>query len=146
MPKDNHRYKRGWFYMPGIVVILISVFISVCSDFVSHILVISWNSYIVNGVSWWVSGGLLEGGAWGHRHEWFISEVTLREERAAAWKWGSGKSKNMLLVSLARRQRWLKPWGLTYSWFKVSGRNPWVWMVGNLWKNLEWTNKITEWT
>lgn len=37
--------------MPGIVVILISVFISVFSDFVSHILVISWNSYIVNGVS-----------------------------------------------------------------------------------------------
>lgn len=42
---------RGQFYMPGMVVILMTVFIYVCSNLVPYVLVINWNLYIVNGVS-----------------------------------------------------------------------------------------------
>lgn len=129
---------RGQFYIPGMVVILITVFIYVCSNLVPHVLVINWNLHVVNGVSWWVSGGLREVGLEDTKHKWLISEVTLRKElqlQGASW---AGEAAEM---TQALRTR------VTCSWLTVSRSNNWGGGGGDSpWKNLEWTYEITEWS
>lgn len=128
--------------MPGVVVILITVFIYVCSNLVLHALVINWNLYVVNGVNWWVSGGMREVG----REDTNTNDLFLRSHREKSYSLKvrqrdeQGASSAGEVTEMTQDLRIV-----TCSWVKVSMSNNWGWGGGGSpWKNLEWTSKITE--